>query len=129
MRGKVIRKCGQSVDVVWGDGSLTVQFTTAVTLVLRDLRLSIIAQLQFRIDSKSKMICYQTVFSFSCYHDLLTSISELVFTEQILQILYGKYYIAIHSLVFIFDLPTNIDVWNLNYFFLTGNCYFPFFYF
>jgi hypothetical protein len=46
---------------------------------------------------------------------------ELVFTELILQILYGIYEIAIHSRIFLMDLPTNIDLWNLHYFFLAGN--------
>jgi hypothetical protein len=37
---------------------------------------------------------------------------ELVFTELILQILYWIYEIAIHSRVFILDLPHNIDLIN-----------------
>jgi hypothetical protein len=37
-------------------------------------------------------------------------IPELVFTELILQILYWIYEIAIHSRVFILDLPTYKDL-------------------
>jgi hypothetical protein len=43
------------------------------------------------------------------------SSTELIFINQILQI----YEIAIYSSVFIFDFPTNIDLWNLyNFFFV-----------
>jgi hypothetical protein len=38
-----------------------------------------------------------------------------MFTEQILQILYWMNEIAIHSRVFILDLPWSIDLWNLQY--------------
>jgi hypothetical protein len=37
-------------------------------------------------------------------------IPELVLTEQILQVLYWIYAIAIHSRVSVVDLPTNIDL-------------------
>jgi hypothetical protein len=46
---------------------------------------------------------------------------ELVFTEIILQILYCIYEIAIHSRIFILDLPTNIELGNLYYLFLAEN--------
>jgi hypothetical protein len=46
---------------------------------------------------------------------------ELVFIELKWLILYCIYEIAIHSRVFILDLPTNIDLSNLYYFFLAGN--------
>jgi hypothetical protein len=38
---------------------------------------------------------------------------QLVFTDLIFQILYWIYEIAIHSRVFLLDLPTNIDLSNL----------------
>jgi hypothetical protein len=44
--------------------------------------------------------------------------AKLVFTEQILNILHLIYDIAVHSQVFILDLPTNEDLWNLYYLFL-----------
>jgi hypothetical protein len=49
----------------------------------------------------------------------LLSTPELVFTELVLQILYWIYEIAIHSGIFILEIPTNIDLGNLYYFFLS----------
>jgi hypothetical protein len=46
---------------------------------------------------------------------------EWVFTVLILKILHWSYEIAIHSRVFILDLPTRIDLGNLYYFFLARN--------
>jgi hypothetical protein len=50
---------------------------------------------------------------YTSFHD----IPEFVFTELVLQIFYWIYDIAIHSRIFILDLSSNIDLWNLYYFF------------
>jgi hypothetical protein len=51
-----------------------------------------------------------------------THFPELLFTELIYQILYWIYEIAIHSRVFILDLPIRIGLQNLfNFFFFSGN--------
>jgi hypothetical protein len=48
-------------------------------------------------------------------------IPELVFTVLTLQILYRLYEIDIHGHLFILDLPTSIDLWNLQDLILAGN--------
>jgi hypothetical protein len=51
---------------------------------------------------------------------ILSVTPELVFTDLILQILYWIYKIAFHSYIFMLELPTNIELWNLYYLFVAG---------
>jgi hypothetical protein len=46
---------------------------------------------------------------------------ELEFTKLILQILYWISEIVIHSRIFMLDLTSSIDVWNLYYYILAGH--------
>jgi hypothetical protein len=69
---------------------------------------------------ENKLIVCQSAWGDDIDSKINISRPEYVFTELILQSLYWIYEIAIHD-IFILDLPTNIELWTLDYLFWEGN--------